>query len=220
MNPLKRDNTNVRATNHENRIQALERRLAEEFPQWGGAKMDSITVENSGNTIFGWSGGADCTDPAECSTEIVTFDDYLLLPEGWNGIFKTYLTAVVSSGNSNFGNYRTVVDGGDQDQHGKSFIDYITFVVDSTGTVVDSYGQVAFRAYGEVPPPNDTMLSDRLWWTHKVHPGNYNLPATERWALQPYFELSENLAGPADIEGLTFAVELSEIDSSLPSFGV
>ena len=221
MNPLKRNNPSVRATNHENRIQALERRLAEEFPQWGGAKMDAITVETAGSTIFGWSGGPDCTDPSDqfCLNEIVSYDDYLLLPQGWNGVFKVYMSAVVTSGNANFGNYRTVVDGGDQDQHGKSFIDYITYVIDATGTVVDSSTQVAFRMHGEEPPPTGTMLSQRLWWTHKVHPGNYNLPGDQRWALQPYFSLEETLAGPADIEGLTFAVELSQIDKQLPSFG-
>ena len=211
----------MRATYHENRIEALERRFADEYPMWGGAKMGSITVENAGSTFFGWHGGAECTDPSDpdCVNEIVTYDEYLLLPQGWNGIFKTYLTAVVTSGNSNFGNYRTVVDGGDQDQHGKSFIEYVPFVIDATGTVVDSYIQVAYRAHGEEPPPTGAMISQRMWWTHKVHPGNYNLPPTERWALRPHFSLQETLAGPADIEGLTFAVELSEIEGSLPSFG-
>ena len=219
MDPLKRNNPGVRATNHENRIQALERRLAEEFPQWGGDKMGTLTVEAQDTYLFGWSGGGECADPSECVNEIASYGDYLLLPQGWQGIFKTYLTAVVTSGNTQFGNYRTVVDGGDQDQHGKSFIDYIPYVMDSTGTIVDSFVQVAFRAYGEVPPPNNTMLSPRLWWTHKVHPGNYNLPEDQRWALQPYFSLGETLAGPAGIEGLTFAVELSQIDQQIPSFG-
>ena len=182
--------------------------------------MGTITVETSGNTLFGWNGGGDCADPADCPSEIVTFDDYLLLPQGWNGVFKTYLSAAVNSGNSNFGNYRTVVDGGDQDQHGKSRIDYIPYVMDTTGTVVDSFVGVAFHSYGEEPPPANVTIAARLWWTHKVHSGNYNLPSDQRWALQPYFALNETLAGPAQIGGLVFAVELSELEGVLPSFAV
>ena len=211
MDPLKRDNPGVRATNHEDRIQALERRLHPDYPIFGSASLDTITVELADDYEFGFSSPSPspCVLPTCDPDDWHTDGDYLVLPLGYNGMLRVYMTAACTAGNSQFGNYRTVVDGGDQDQHGKSRIGYLAEIW-RNGAPFGSSGAKVFQAWGEHPPPTpSTSFNQRFWWYNDIAGGSFSMSSeTDQWALKPQFVLAENLAGPATIEGLELVVEL------------
>lgn len=222
MNPLKRNNPGVRATDHENRISVLERRHAVDYPLWGGDSMGDITVENADTYEFGWTfPGPDPCELPDCDPDDWhNIGDYLVLPLGYTGMFKVYMTAACSGGCAEFENYREVVDPGDLDQHGKAWLRYETEVW-REGEPFGTSSLKGFMSWGEHPPAPETIpgLYQRFWWYHDIHAGVVNMnPETDQWALKPTFILTETLGGPANITGLTFAVELMPGTQQVPAF--
>lgn len=208
MEPVKRRNHGTIQNQHENRIQTLERRIPVDYPLWDSTALlgDLSTVQTAGVYPFGWifDDGGDPEDP-EWDDITFTLGDLMFLPVGWNGVFEVYMTAALTGGNSNYGNYRTVVDGGDQDQHGKSHIGFIVWVYEGS-TQVGSSSYSIFMSNGEQPPPLTAFGYQRYWWHHRIWGGPLNLGENQRIVLEPFFDLDETLAGNSNISGLIFAL--------------
>ena len=208
MEPVKRRTHGTIQNQHENRIQTLERRIPVDYPLWESTLMDQIVVSTLGVYPFGWTfpNNGDPDDP-EWDDITFTLGDLIFLPVDWNGVFELYMTAAVSGGNNLFGNYRTVVDGGDQDQHGKSHISFLVWVYEGS-TQVGLSSNVMFRSFGESPPPTNSYGShSRVYWNYSVWGGPIILAAGRRVVLEPYYALQENLGGNAQIQGLVFALK-------------
>lgn len=209
MNPIRRRSRSVKLRDHEDRVQALERRIPEDYPVLNGAILEQITVQNTDEYEFGFTfPDPEPCEPPDCDPDgFLTVGNYLVLPEGFDALFKIYLHATLSGGNSNFGNYRTVVDGGDQDQHGKSHVwCSVEIWRDLAPFGFDTYR--AWSAWGEHPPVGPSGLAQRYWWYHSLTAGIGVLdPTQDRYALLPLFVLDETLAGTATITGL-LTVEL------------
>lgn len=92
MNPLKRDNNSVRATDHENRIQTLERRLAMDYPVFcstsGNGTPISVLAGTTETILFNDPG--DIQDTAAGEFETDPTGEWFMLPPAWEGAFKVY----------------------------------------------------------------------------------------------------------------------------------
>lgn len=222
MNPLRRRTRSVTLRNHEDRVQALERRIPVDYPLWVSYLMDQVVVEVADEYFFGWSFPDDepCELPDCEEDEAHTVGDYLLLPQGYDGAFEVYLTAFVASGSSNFSEYYTTTVGGDQSIHGKSSIAFLTEIWRDNAPFGNSTYR-AYEAWGEVPPPTGVNLVDRMFSHHAVVPALSSLDITrDRWAIAPYFDVAVTLAGPATVKGLVCAVKMFPPIQKLSGYSV
>lgn len=221
MRPLRRRHRGTIQTDHENRIQTLERRIPVDYPLWGSTGFDQITINTIGNYPFGFGifandiadSPADGTDPDDWHT---SGDEYVLLPQGFTGAFKIYMTVFLLGGNSLFGNYRTVTTPGDQDQNGKSW-PQVDIEVWRDNAPFGSSTYRTFVSGGEHPPVRRNY--QRQWWLFELVGGPVIMdPARDRWVVKPYFQLNENLGGNALISG-NIAIELQPPGQFLHGIG-
>lgn len=220
MDPLKRNNPGVRATNHEDRIQALERRIPEDFPQWNSMALDSITESASGTYPFSPTFPSDdpCVLPDCDPDDWRTDGDYLLLPSGMIGVTEVYLVLGVTGGNSNLDEFYTLVDAADQGINGQCH-GFITAELWRNDAPFGSMTGRAFSTWNEIPPPMNSTAVDRIWTHHTIIANNaFSNVNTDRIALKASFFINQALPGTITVGG-SMSVAAHVVGSRLNAYG-
>ena len=118
MNPLKRETPMTRSTDHEDRIQTLERRIPDDYPKWASwiTDLEGGTIEASGIYLTEPTFPDDepCVLPDCDPDEARTVGNYYLLPLGFQGPFHIYFTIVCSGGCHQIEQFYETVDLGAQ----------------------------------------------------------------------------------------------------------
>lgn len=220
MNPMKRDNPGVRATDHENRIQALERRIPTDFPQWGSMALDSITESAAGLYDFSPTFPSDdpCLPPGCDPDDWRTDGDYLLLPSGMIGVTEVFLVVGLTAGNANLDEFYTLVDAADQGVNGQCF-GLVLGELWRDDAPFGAFNGRAYSTWAEIPPPMSSTDLDRVWTHHTVFANNVSANLNrDRIALKAQFQINQVLPGTITVGG-SMSVAAHVVGSRLAAFG-
>lgn len=226
MRPLQRRSRGTVQTNHENRIQTLERRIPEDWPQFASGLLDVQTIDvadTPGTFEFGWAFPDDPCELPDCDPDDWHQDgNYLLLPQGYQGPFWITMQASCLGGCAELENYLEPVDLGDTTPTNMLRLwCYVEIWRDN-----EPFGDTTTSAAvfgGQHPPSPVNFLTERVWWFRRLHPGHGLLDLSrDRYALLPVFSLnplSGSFSSNVMIGGLVLTVEMfPPTPNALPGF--
>lgn len=205
MRRLQRQTLFTHANGLDVRVEALERRIPSDFPQWAGCGYDALSgIQTAGAYEFDPTFPNDdpCVLP-DCDPDDwrITSDGYLLAPTGYNGVLHCYLYALLLGGNTNLDDYYTVVDAADQSINGQCRLRLIVEVWRNDAP----FGFATLRAYwswDEYPPPTGMSPIDRMWVhdTIVANSSTFMNLETDRYAMKLVFDVNQDLPGPIQVQ--------------------
>lgn len=222
MNILRRTSRGQRQLDHENRIQTLERRIPEEYPQLVSYLLGDVSTSVDGTFDFGFEFPDDepCDLPNCNQDDWHTVGDALLLPQEYRGPFRVHLTASLTSGTTEIDNYLEAVTPANVAPTSNVKLFALCDIFDGE-VYEDTFLSKAFEARGESPPPAN-VTTDRYWWYLQLASGggiSFSGNPTFRYAVRPQVKIT-GIAGAVEIAGIVLTVELLQERTALAGFSV